>query len=59
MRFKQNQQRLAISLLTTYAAFVFVSWQFNPATWPQDARFAFLMCSVLIFGVTKFTDTLK
>lgn len=56
---KQDQTRAVVSVLTTYAAFVFVSWQFNPATWPQDARFAFILCSVLIFAATKFTDTLK
>jgi len=56
---KQDQTRAAVSVLTTYAAFVFVSWQFNPATWPQDARFAFIICSLLIFTVTKFADTLK
>jgi len=56
---KQDQTRAAVSVLTTYAAFVFVSWQFNPATWPQDARFAFIICSLLIFTVTKFADKLK
>ena len=56
---KQDQTRAIVSVLTTYAAFVFVSWQFNPATWPQDARFSFIICSVLIFAVTKFTDNLK
>jgi hypothetical protein len=56
---KQDQARAIVSVLTTYAAFVFVSWQFNPATWPQDARFAFIICSLLIFTVTKFADKLK
>lgn len=44
MRIKQDQTRAIVSVLTTYAAFVFASWQFNPATWPEDARFAFILC---------------
>jgi hypothetical protein len=32
------------ALALTYAGFVFASWQFNPATWPEDARFAFILC---------------
>jgi hypothetical protein len=33
----------AQSLLITYAGFVFVSGQFNPLTWPEYARFSFVL----------------
>lgn len=32
------------ALILTYAGFVFASWQWNPQTWPEDARFAFILC---------------
>ena len=37
------------SLLITYAGFVFVSWQFNPATWPENARFSFMLCVAALY----------
>jgi hypothetical protein len=39
------------SLLITYAGFVFVSWQFNPATWPQDARFTFVITVAALYAL--------
>jgi hypothetical protein len=39
------------SLLITYAGFVFVSWQFNPATWPQDARFIFVITVAALYAL--------
>jgi hypothetical protein len=39
------------SLLITYAGFVFVSWQFNPATWPQYARFTFVITVAGIYAL--------
>jgi hypothetical protein len=39
------------ALLITYAGFVFVSWQFNPATWPESARFAFLLCVAALYAL--------
>lgn len=49
--------REVISLLLVvfgipYAAFVFVSWQWNPATWPQDARFAFTILALTFYAYT-------
>jgi hypothetical protein len=46
------------SLLITYAAFVFVSWQFNPATWPQDARFLFVLCVGAIYALNQLIKTM-
>jgi hypothetical protein len=37
------------ALLITYAAFVFVSGQFNPLTWPDSARFTFVFTSLGIY----------
>jgi hypothetical protein len=39
------------SLLITYAGFVFVSWQFNPATWPKDARFTFVITVAALYAL--------
>lgn len=30
----------------TWLAFGFVAWDFNPATWHQDARFAFCVLCI-------------
>lgn len=35
----------------TYAGFVFASWQFNPATWPQDARFTFVITVAALYAL--------
>lgn len=35
----------------TYAGFVFASWQFNPATWPDSARFAFILCVAGLYAL--------
>jgi hypothetical protein len=37
------------SLLITYAGFVFVSGQFNPLTWPESARFSFMLCVAALY----------
>jgi hypothetical protein len=37
------------ALILTYAGFVFASWQFNPATWPQDARFSFVITALALY----------
>lgn len=37
------------ALVLTYAGFVFASWQFNPATWPDSARFAFVLCVAALY----------
>jgi hypothetical protein len=37
------------ALILTYAAFVFVSGQFNPLTWPENARFSFVLCVAALF----------
>jgi hypothetical protein len=39
----------AQALLITYAGFVFVSGQFNPLTWPEYARFSFMLCLAALF----------
>jgi hypothetical protein len=39
------------SLLITYAGFVFVSWQFNPATWPENARFTFVITVAALYAL--------
>jgi hypothetical protein len=39
----------AQALLITYAGFVFVSGQFNPFTWPESARFSFMLCVVALY----------
>ena len=41
----------AQALLITYAAFVFVSGQFNPLTWPQDARFTFVITVAALYAL--------
>ena len=33
----------------TYAGFVFVSGQFNPLTWPESARFSFMLCVAALY----------
>lgn len=47
------------SLLITYAGFVFVSWQFNPATWPTDARFCFIITAFVFYAYTLITKLQK
>jgi hypothetical protein len=37
------------ALLITYAGFVFVSGQFNPLTWPESARFSFMLCVAALY----------
>ena len=37
------------ALLITYAGFVFVSGQFNPLTWPESARFSFVLCVAALY----------
>jgi hypothetical protein len=37
------------ALILTYAAFVFVSGQFNPLTWPENARFSFMLCVAALY----------
>jgi uncharacterized protein (DUF983 family) len=39
------------SLLITYAGFVFVSWQFNPATWPHGVRFTFVITVAALYAL--------
>jgi hypothetical protein len=39
----------AQALLITYAAFVFVSWQWDPSTWPDSARFTFVLCVAALY----------
>jgi hypothetical protein len=39
----------AQALLITYAGFVFVSGQFNPLTWPENARFSFMLCVAALY----------
>jgi hypothetical protein len=39
------------SLLITYAGFVFVSGQFNPLTWPESARFSFMLCVAALYAL--------
>jgi hypothetical protein len=41
----------AQALLITYAAFVFVSGQFNPLTWPENARFSFVLCVAALYAL--------
>jgi hypothetical protein len=37
------------ALLLTYAGFVFASWQWNPQTWPETARFAFVITALGLY----------
>ena len=37
------------ALLLTYAGFVFASWQWNPSTWPESARFAFVVTALGLY----------
>ena len=37
------------ALLLTYAGFVFASWQWNPSTWPESARFAFVITAIGLY----------
>jgi|694.fasta_scaffold20151_6 hypothetical protein len=50
---------LLIVLGIPYAAFVFVSWQWNPATWPTDARFCFIITAFVFYAYTLITKLQK
>jgi hypothetical protein len=39
----------AQALLITYAGFVFASWQWDPSTWPDSARFTFVFTSLGLY----------
>jgi hypothetical protein len=37
------------ALILTYAGFGFASWQWDPSTWPESARFTFVFTSLGIY----------
>jgi hypothetical protein len=37
------------ALLLTYAGFVFASCQWNPSTWPETARFYFVVTALGLY----------
>jgi hypothetical protein len=37
------------ALLITYSGFVFVSGQWDPSTWPESARFSFMLCVAALY----------
>jgi hypothetical protein len=45
------------AMLITYAGFVFVSGQFNPLTWPENARFSFVLCVGAIYALNQLIKT--
>lgn len=59
MRTLEVIKLLAIVLGIPYAAFVFVSLQWNPTTWPTDARFCFVLLALVFYAYTLITKLKK